>query len=260
VQVIATPVDALTLTGGVRVDDHRTYGTKATYSANAAWRAGDNTVVRAAYGEGFKAPTLFQLFSFFGNTALKPETARSYEIGVEQTLIDGALKVGLTAFHRDTTNQINFDFRQARPQGAYYNIDRSRAQGLEATIAARPTDNLTMTASYTLVDSKDRTTNTALLRRPKHSVNASVNWTAATWLKLGASVQTISDSRDLDFVTFSPTSLDGYTLGTIRVAVPIGERFEVYGRVENLFSTTYETVSGYGTPRRNAHVGVRAKF
>jgi vitamin B12 transporter len=262
VQVIATPVDALTLTGGVRVDDHRTYGTKATFSANAAWRAGDNTVIRAAYGEGFKAPTLFQLFSFFGNTALKPETARSYEVGVEQTLVDGTLKVGLTAFHRDTTNQIDFSFavNPNRPFGFYDNLDRTRAQGLEATITARPTDNLTMTASYTLVDSKDRTTNTALLRRPKHSINASVDWTATTWLKLGASIQTISDSRDLDFVTFSPTSLDGFTRGTIRAAVPISERFELYGRVENLFNATYETVSGYGTARRNAHVGVRATF
>ena len=261
-QLIATPVDALTLTGGVRVDDHRTYGTKVTFSANAAWRAGDNTVIRAAYGEGFKAPTLFQLFSFYGNTALKPESARSYEVGVEQTLVDGALKVGLTAFHRDTTNQIDFSFapNPNRPFGFYDNLDRARAQGLEATITARPADKLTMTASYTLVDSKDRTTGLQLLRRPKHSVNASIDWTAATWLRLGASVQTISDSRDLDFVTFSPSSLDGYTLATIRAAVPIGERFEVYGRVENLFSTTYETASGYGTPRRNAHVGVRAKF
>ncbi len=262
IQVIATPVDALTLTGGVRVDDHRTYGTKATFSANAAWRVGDNTVIRAAYGEGFKAPTLFQLFSFYGNTALKPESAKSYEVGVEQTLVDSALKVGLTAFHRDTTNQIDFSFapNPNRPFGFYDNIARTRAQGLEATITARPSDNLTMTASYTLTDAKDRTTNTALLRRPKHSINASVDWTAATWLKLGASVQTISDSRDLDFVTFSPTSLDGYTLATIRAAMPIGERFEIYGRVENVTNATYETVSGYGAARRNAHVGVRAKF
>jgi vitamin B12 transporter len=193
---------------------------------------------------------------------LKPESAKSYEIGVEQALVDGALTVGLTAFHRDTTNQIDFSFapNPNRPFGFYDNIARTRAQGIETTITARPSDTLTMTASYTLTDAKDRTTNTVLLRRPKHSINASVDWRAASWLKIGASVQTISDSRDLDFQTFSPTSLDGYTLATIRAAVPIGERFEVYGRVENVTNAAYETVSGYGTSGRNAHIGVRAKF
>ena len=271
-QAILKPFDALTLTGGVRVDDHESYGTKATVSGNAALRLGAGTIIRASYGEGYKAPTLYQLFGPYskpvlpGLTVLEPETAQSYDIGVEQLLLDGALELGLTAFHRDTTNQIDFTFCAsvqictARPFGYYDNIARTRAEGLEATIEMRPTSTLTMSANYTLIDAKDRSTGLTLLRRPKHSVNASIDWTARTWLKLGASVQSVSDSRDFDFQTFDPIALDGYTLATIRAAVPVGDHFEVYGRVENLFDVRYETVSGYGTLGRNAHVGVRAKF
>ncbi len=69
-QLIVNPFAALTLSGGVRLDDHRTYGSKTTFSANAAWQIGSGTVVRASYGEGFKTPTLYQLYSFYGNTAL----------------------------------------------------------------------------------------------------------------------------------------------------------------------------------------------
>jgi vitamin B12 transporter len=272
IQGILKPFDALTLTGGVRVDDHKTYGTKATVSGNAALRLGAGTIIRASYGEGYKAPTLYQLFGPYskpvlpGLTVLKPETAQSYDIGVEQSLLDGALKLGLTAFHRDTTNQIDFTFCAsvqictARPFGYYDNIARTRAEGIEATIEMRPTSTLTMSANYTLIDAKDRSTGLALLRRPKHNVNASIDWTARDWLKLGASVQSVGDSRDFDFQTFDPIALDGYTLATIRAAVPIGDHFELYGRVENLFDVKYETVSGYGTLGRNAHVGVRAKF
>jgi vitamin B12 transporter len=261
-QAIIKPTDSLTLTGGARVDDHKTYGTKTTLSANAAWRVGSGTILRASYGEGFKAPTLYQLYSFYGNEKLRPETAQSYDIGIEQSLIDGMLKLGLTAFHRDTTNQIDFSFapNPARPFGFYDNIAKTRAEGIEATVEMRPTSNLTMSANYTLTDAKDRGTGLTLLRRPKHSINVSIDWTPQEWLKLGASLQTVSDSRDFDFQTFDPTNLDGYTLTTIRAAVPIGDRFEVYGRVENLFDVKYETVSGYGTLGRNAHVGVRAKF
>ena len=83
-QLVVDPFDRLTLTGGARIDDHETYGSEATFSTNLAWRPSGSTVIRAAYGEGFKAPTLFQLYSFFGNTALQPEQAKSFEVGVEQ--------------------------------------------------------------------------------------------------------------------------------------------------------------------------------
>jgi vitamin B12 transporter len=264
-QAIFKPFDALTLTGGVRVDDHRTYGTQTTFSGNAALRLGAGTIIRASYGEGFKAPTLFQLFSAYGNDTLKPETAQSYDAGIEQSLIDGALKVGVTAFHRDTTNQIDFfgcfgsanPRCQTRPDGFYDNIARSRAQGVEAFLAIRPTSNLTVAANYSLIDATNRPTGKPLLRRPRNNINASIDWVARDWLKVGANVQTVSDSVD----GFGGTiRLDGYTLATIRAAVPIGEHFEFYGRVENLFDVKYETVSGYGTLGRNAHVGVRAKF
>ncbi len=259
-QIITDATERLTLTGGVRVDDHRDYGTKAIFGANFAWRPTNSTVVRASYAEGFKAPTLFQLGSFYGNRALKPETAKSYDVGVEQSFVDRKLTVGVTLFLRNTTNQIGFDFSAARPDGFYNNVDQTRAKGVEAFVRARPTDTITADANYSLIDTKDLGTGLALLRRPKHSFNASVDWDARQWLKLGADIHRVSNSRDFDFVTFNPTELQGYTLVTFRAAVPIGETFELYGRIENLFDVKYETVSGYGTLGRNAHIGVRAKF
>ena len=264
-QAIVKPVDALTLTGGVRVDDHKTYGTKTTLSANAAMRVGEGTTLRASYGEGFKAPTLFQLFSAFGNDTLRPETARSYDIGIEQSLVADTLNVGVTAFHRDTVNQIDFlscfgstnPRCSSRPFGFYDNIARTRAQGIEAFIEARPTATLIVTANYSYIDATNRVTGAPLLRRPKNSINAGIDWTPRAWLKLGASVQMVSDSVD---GFGGGIALDGYTLASVRAAVPIGNQFELYGRIENLTNERYETVSGYGTPGRNAHVGVRAKF
>ncbi|AYJ85992.1 TonB-dependent receptor [Sphingomonas paeninsulae] len=274
-QAILKPIESLTVTGGVRVDDHKTYGTKVTFSANAAWRVGSGTVIRASYGEGFKAPTLYQVYGAYGKPAfdgtqalapLQPETAKSYDIGVEQSVIDGTLKVGATAFRRDTRNQIDFVFCAStslcsqRPSGYYDNTARTRSQGVEVFVEARPTSHLTFTANYSLIDAKNRLTGETLLRRPKHNINASIDWNAWDRVNLGASVQTVSDSNDSDFQTFMPTTLDGYTIATIRASVPIGDRFEVFGRIENLFDAKYEVVSGYGTFGRNAHVGVRVKI
>ena len=262
-QLIANPVDALTLTGGIRVDDHRSYGTKTTFSANAAWRVSGGTILRASYGDGFKAPTLFQLFSTFGNTALQPEVGQSYDLGLEQSLIEGTLKIGATLFHRDTTNQIDFTSvppRADRPFGYYFNVARTRAQGIETFVELRPSRTLVLNANYTLTEAKNRLTGIDLFRRPRHSVNANLDWTPRDWVSLGTSVHTVSDSRDSDFRTFSPASLDGYTLVGLRASVLLGKQFELYGRVENLTDTVYETVSGYGVAGRNAHIGVRVKI
>ncbi len=256
-QLIAKPFDALTLTSGVRVDDHRTYGTKTTFSANAAWQVSSMTIIRASYGEGFKAPTLYQLYSFYGNKALKPETAQSYDLGLEQSLVEGTLKFGVTVFHRDTANQIDFTSSVARPFGFYDNTDSTRAQGIETFIELHPSRTLVLNANYTLTDAKNRASNTDLLRRPRHSINANLDWSPRDRVHIGGSIQTVSNSVDTDYQTFSPTSLDGYTLVGLRASVSLGRRFELYGRIENLTDTKYEVVSGYGTAGRNAHVGVR---
>ncbi len=259
-QIIADIADELTFTVGARVDDHRDYGTKATFSANAAWRPTGSTIIRASYGEGYKAPTLFQLGSFYGNRALKPETAKSYDLGIEQQLLGDKLAVGFTAFKRNTVNQIGFDFSADRPDGFYNNIDRTRAKGVETFLRARPSDKLTVEANYSLIDAKNRSTGLTLLRRPKHSINASLDWESPLQLKFGAVIHSVSKSRDFDFVTYNPTTLKGFVLVDVRASLPLGETFELYGRIENLMGERYETVSGYGTLSRNAHFGVRAKF
>ncbi len=267
-QLIIDPISTLTLTGGARIDDYRTYGTKTTISGNAAWRPTRRTIIRAAYGEGFKAPTLFQLFSFFGNTILEPERAKSYEIGIEQSALNSQIRFGVTAFLRDTRSQIDFIscFGQTtgictdRPFGTFDNIARTRAKGVESFVRIAPTRSLTVEANYSYIDATNRDTRLVLLRRPRHSVNLSADWVAFDTIKLGASLRLASDSADSDFQTFSRTRLDGYELASIRASYSLTEQIEVFARVENLFDTDYETVSGFGTYGRNAHIGVRGRF
>ncbi len=267
-QAIISPTETLTLTGGARLDDHDDYGSEATFSGNLNWRPAVYTTIRASYGEGFKAPSLFQLDSFFGNVSLQPERAKSYELGIDQRLFDGALMLGATAFLRNTTNQIDFIscFGQStgictnRPFGTYDNIDRTRAKGIELTMQVRASDKLSVDANYTYSDAKDRVTRLVLVRRPKHSLNASLDWQPIEKLNLGAALQLFSKSADTDFETFTRTSLNSYALVALRASYDLTDQISLYGRVENVGDTRYETVSGYGSYGRNAHIGVRAKF
>lgn len=262
-QLSGAPLAGLRLTGGIRHDGHQTFGGTTSVAANAVWSLNDGaTLLRASYGEGFKAPSLFQLFSDFGNEALQPERSRSYDLGATQRLLDGAVELSATWFRRDVRNQIDFvscfqnpiPICTGRPSGTYDNIRRSRATGVEATLGLNPTETLSVRASYTYVDAENRDTGRALARRPKSSLSALIDYRWPFGLSTGATLTMIGDSFDNAANT---RSLDGYALVDLRASLPLGRNVELYGRVENLFDERYQTVFRYGTPGRAAYAGVR---
>ncbi len=256
-QAIVQPVRALTLTGGVRYDSHRSFGGNVSLGANAALGLGRGTVLRASYGDGFKAPTLFQLFSFFGTPTLRPETARNIDIGAEQRLLNGRLRASVTYFNRLTRNQIDFDLGSF----TYANIARARAQGVEVALALTPVDALAVTASYTYVDAQNRAAGASfgnqLARRPRQSLSASADYRLRRGPSIGATVLVVGDSFD---DAGNSVRLDGYVVASVRAELPVRGRFTLYGRVDNLFDARYRTVAGYGTYPRSVFGGVRVKL
>lgn len=264
-QLSATPVAGLTLSAGLRRDDHTIFGGKTTFSANAVVTPNQGaTTLRASYGEGFKTPSLFQLFSDFGNTALRPETSRSWDAGLTQKLLDGRIEVAATWFHRDTLDLINFIGCTAltgicanRPFGTYDNVAKARAKGLEFALTLRPVDALRVQANYGYVEATNVATDRDLARRPRHSVNTLVDYDWAFGLKTGATITHVGSSFDN---ASNSRKLAGYVLVDLRAALPVAHGIEVYGRIENLFNVQYETSFRYGTPRRAAYAGVRAAF
>src|SRR3546814_19517547 len=97
--------------------------------------------------------TLFPYTTLFrSNAARRPERSKSYDVGIDQSLADGRALISLAAFLRNTTDQINYD----NSAFTYGNIDRTRAKGIEATLALRPVDALSVNASYSYRDARDR--------------------------------------------------------------------------------------------------------
>ncbi|MBO9621115.1 MAG: TonB-dependent receptor [Sphingomonas sp.] len=255
-EAIVTPVEPLTLTAGLRNDDHSGFGSHMSWGANAALRPAAGTLLHASYGEGFKAPTLYQRFSFYGTPDLQPETAESYEVGARQEITKG-LSLGATWFRRDTRQQIDFDLATS----TYFNIARSRARGVEVEIVAQPVTGLSLRGGYTHVDAENRSPGANLgndlPRRPRDTGSLSVDYRFAHGPSLGATLLIVDDSFDNAANT---VRLDGYALASIRASVPVTRQVELYGRVENLFDADYQTVAGYGTFGRTAHAGVRLRF
>lgn len=244
--------NGLHLSAGLRVDDHDRFGTHWTFGANGSVELAEDLRLRASYGEGFKAPTLYQLYGFGGNVALKPETSRAYEAGLEFG-DRNRRHLAVTLFRRDSRNLIDYVW----PAG-YFNTGRSRAEGIELEGGIALTDQLRARAAFSHLKATDRVTGNDLPRRPRDLASAGLDWqTPLAGLKLGADLRFAGDSFD-DRGNF--TRLESYGLLTLRASLPFGDRFELYGRVENVTDTAYQTVAGYGTYGRSAFVGIRAKW
>lgn len=257
-QLILRPFTGLTLTGGVRHDDYSDYGGQTTFGGNAAYtpNAGD-TVFRATFAEGFRAPTLSEGQPPFGNPDLRPETARNFDLGVEHQFLDGKAQVFATYYNRRSNDQITFSFVTFQSE----NIGRVKTEGVELGFALQPTDRLSIQANYTLTDAINRSAGAnfgnRLELRPQHSGSFTVDWQTPWKVKLGGTLLLTGDSFDN---AANNVRLDGYALANIRAALPVTEAVELYGRVENVFNTDYTVVNRYNTYGRNAHVGVRARF
>jgi vitamin B12 transporter len=269
-QLTATPFDALTVSAGVRHDDHDTFGGYTTSRASAAWSVAQSTILRASYGEGFKAPTLYQLYSQYGNVSLDPEEAESWDAGVEQRFFDDKVTVTATYFNRDTSNMIDFVscFGEsspecaAKPNGYYENVQKTNAKGVELSLATQLTEQLAFSANYTSMDAENTARGTpnfgrSLARRPKETANAQVSYDWLIGLTTTVAVQHAGRSFDTASNSYV---MDGYTLVDFRASYAVTDSLEVYGRVENAFNEDYENTRRYGVLGRTFFGGVRQRF
>jgi len=270
-QYITTVFDQLTLSGGLRYDSDAEFGGHTSGKATAAWTPNNGaTVLHANYGDGFKAPTLFEQFSEFSNPfhALAPEVAHGWETGVSQKLLEGRAMAQLTYFDRHTNDQIDFfvpdcsavpppDVCKIRPFGYYDNIKRTRAHGFEFEATAQGLDSIALSAAFTDMTATDLTTGLDLARRPHITASATATWTPVPDWSAGATITYVGKRFDS---AGEVHPLSSNTVVNLFASHRLNDTLELFGRIENLFDARYEPVFGYGAPGRAVYGGVRASY
>ncbi len=109
------PFRNLLVTLGARYTNNSTFGGHAVPKVGVVYRMNDHFTVRAAYGEGFRAPNLGELYyhllhlefgyQVIGNPTLRPETSQSFSTG--GTFTAGRYQVSLNFFRNKLRNLIN---------------------------------------------------------------------------------------------------------------------------------------------------------
>lgn len=249
------PVGDLTITAGLRHDDHERFGSETTTRLASVWSLSNNLSFRASWGEGFKAPTIFQTTFFCcgatePNAELKAETSEAFDAGVEWLSSDGRFQLGATVFRQETENLIDFDFAI----GGYLNIDEVESTGLELSGALALSDTLSLSLDYAYIDAEDGDGN-ALPRLPEHSGDLTLSYAPA-----GPFSGTVLLRYNGSETNTDTTTLDSWLRVDVTGRYALSERVEVYGRIENLFDEDYQQILGYGTPGLSGSLGIRLRY
>jgi len=243
----------LVLNAGLRYDDHETAGSRTTYRVSASYLfTSAGLKLRSSYATGFRAPSLNELYyPNFGNTGLKPEKSRGYDIGLEQPLLGGRLTFSATYFKQKFDDLIQYDFATFTAQ----NIGNAEIEGIELGLAMTPANGIEIGFDYTNMDATDLDTDTPLSRRPENKFSSSLRFGIGPVMLAGEYlyVTKVYDSA-------VSRHLGSYSLVNIRSSYRISRQFDIFARVDNLLDEEYEEAGGYGTPGRSFFGGIRAEF
>jgi vitamin B12 transporter len=262
------------VTGGLRVEHNGSFGTRAVPRLSVAWRLRRGvsaTTARLSAGAGIKEPTFVESFSvspfFRGNPDLRPERSRAFDLGLEQRLLGGRLRVQATLFHHDYHDQIAYTLADPSTfEGTFVNVGQTRARGLEASLEAAPAQRIRIGAEYTLLDAEVVTSTSELdpllapgkplLRRPRHQGAVFARCSGGR-VSAGAHLVLVGTRADSDFVGLGLESNPGYARLDLRARVLIGRGLEAYASVDNALDAKYQEVLGYPALGRSARLGLR---
>ncbi|MGR3515140.1 MAG: TonB-dependent receptor plug domain-containing protein [Paracoccaceae bacterium] len=258
-ELLFAPSDQLDLSAALRYDDNSDFGGEVTGRLAAAWRPAPDWTIRTVVGTGYRAPSLFERFSSFGEPNLQPEKSRSFELGAERSFASGFVKA--TWFYTEIDDLIDFDGAAVACGsgfGCYNQVPGTTiSQGIELSGETAVSDRVTVFGAYTYTDAE--TEGERLTRTPRHDL---VIGAEADFSDRLSGYVDLRHVADIEPSAFAPADnlVDDYTLVGVGATYNVSDTAEVYLRVENLFDEQFETAGGFNQPGRAAFFGVRASF
>jgi len=291
------PHPRASLSFGARAEANGNFGTRVVPRVGASlmllqgrgfW---GETRLRAFYGQGIKEPRFDQLFNDqfgdFGNPALKPESSRTWSIGIEQKLWDNRVILSGEYFSNRYYNLISFAFclpelppatgnscgvfiPGAPPSfGYFFNTDRARARGTNISAEAKIVRWLMVTGSYSYDDSlvlaapntfdPTELPGNRLARRPVNSGTLSAR---AGWRRVNVTLSSYFTGQrtDSDFLGLGLNHTAGYARFDLASSYELGKGVTTFVRAANLFDKSYEDALGYPGLGREVLVGMKYRF
>ena len=253
----------LNINAGARYNLHSVYDNYAVYNFNPSFSFSKLPLkILASYSTAYITPSLYQLYSPYGNLALTPEKNSTIESGFEVLFLNKKVTLNTVCFYREENNSIGFYTDPDTWVSNYANIEGTyNAKGMETMLSVSASDKLKFNANYTFTEVEEP------LKRliPKHKGNLSLDYEFSEKASFNLAYQYVDKRKDafFDGGTYETTNvvLDSYQLvnavGNFKI---IKNRLSLFVSVNNIFNENFTEAIGYSTRGRNFKVGLNVMF
>lgn len=250
----------LNVNAGARLNNHSQYGNNFVYNFNPSYnfKTSFPLKVLASYSTAFITPSLYQLYSEYGNTDLTPEENATIEAGFETELWNKKIKLSAVGFYRDQNDAIDFFYNPDTFEAYYVNVDgKSKAKGVETTVSVALTEKVSLNGNYTFTQ-VDKALDRLI---PKHKANASIDFQPTKRTLFNLNYQYFNARNDA-FYNGTTFTVDTIQLGSYQLLNALAKyeliqnRLTVFGTVTNIFNEEFVENAGYSTRGRNFKLGV----
>jgi len=247
---------------GGRLNTHSDYGSHLVYQGSASYDIVQNAAfkfrVNAGYSTAYITPSLFQLYSSFGNQDLEPEESATASGGFSFQFED-KLQLNATAYRRDESVLIGF----SNSTFAYANsLEDTYAEGIEATLKFTPNEELNASAFFAQVD---RENDVELYRIPTSEWGGAASLRpkavpnfmfTADYRRVGQRTMPLFNTTTFQTDEFD---LDGYNALNFTASADFWDKqIQTYITARNITEDDYIDNLGYNAEGFNVRIG--AKF
>lgn len=253
---------------GGRWNRQSTFGDFSTVNVNPYWKYSKSGKAFFNYYTSFKTPSLYQLFSPYGNLALRPEQGKTFELGLEQNM--GNFHVRLVGFQNEVKDGIVFQSIDVEPYGKYVNVSKQNTRGLELELSFKM-KKWALNTSYTYlhgnmsnkIDGKD-STYSSLIRRPSNQIQTRIQYQANARFSISLLAQFVGERKDYfyDESVYSsvPKTLKSYVWTEIQLGCRISKNLNASLLIKNVMDQDVVELFGYTGQRRNVQASIMWNF
>ncbi|GAB3476143.1 TonB-dependent receptor plug domain-containing protein [Marinomonas epiphytica] len=232
------------LTFGVAYDSHSKYGNETSPKVSVLTQITPNIGFKAGYGKSYLAPSISQGSSsyvvsagptrqYLGNDDLKPETAKTAELGLTFQQANSSGEITLFRSNVDDLIATTSSTASGITSVQYNNVDSAILKGLEINWSVFNGDGSSkLTLSYTYLDTEDESNGKELTDRADHLAKAYyLQRNAFAGFDLDASARYVGDQfTDTD----NTEAIDSYFVADIGVSKAIFDNTTLRFGINNL--------------------------
>ncbi len=255
--LLLTDVKGFNLEAGFRYNNHSIYGSNATYTFNPSYNIDENTRVFVNISSAYKIPSLYQLYSEYGNKDLKPEKSNNYELGVQTFSNNKRNSFRIVGFKRDIKDLIIF-YTNSSFVSKYINRDEQHDYGFELESSTAIGKKGNWTNNFTYVDGEGRNNNVNvknLYRRPNFVMNSVLTLQPVKSLTLMPSFRFVGTRLKGQYDAGPATQPQYYTIDCY-LGYEFAKYFRLFIDLRNITNQQYFDVVGYNSKKFNVMTGL----